>query len=188
MFPVISGTSATSNAIAAGESPNRLTVGAMTEPTPAVPVGHPPAALLRAVNPLLKFLLRTPLAGPARNQLMVLNFTGRKSGRQFSIPVSAHQIDGDLYALAGAPWKNNFRGGAPVEVLHDGKTRKMRGEIVADAAAVPALFHRCAQSYGPKKAQTMMGLSFRDDRVPTVEEFAEAIAREKLVAIRFTPA
>jgi hypothetical protein len=33
----------------------------------------------------------------------------------------------------------------------------------------------------------MMGLAFRDDRVPTVDEFAEAIAREKLVAIRFTP-
>ena len=77
----------------------------MTEQSYAVDVGHPPSALLRVVNPVLGALLRTPLAGPARKQLMVLNFTGRKSGRQFTIPVSAHVIDGDLYALAGAPWK-----------------------------------------------------------------------------------
>jgi hypothetical protein len=33
----------------------------------------------------------------------------------------------------------------------------------------------------------MMGLKFRDNQVPTADEFAEAIDREGLVAIRFTP-
>ena len=49
----------------------------MTEQTPAVTGSHPPERLLRAVNPLLKSLLRTPLAGPMRKQLMVLSFTGQ---------------------------------------------------------------------------------------------------------------
>ena len=71
----------------------------MTEHTPAVTISHPPAAILRVVNPALRFLLRTPLAGPAGKTMMVLNFTGRKSGRRYSVPVSAHQIGGDLYAL-----------------------------------------------------------------------------------------
>ena len=158
----------------------------MTEQSPAVTGGHPPEALLRAVNPFLKVLLGTPLAGPLRKQLMVLNFKGRKSGRQFSIPVSAHQIDGTLYALAGAPWKNNFRDGADAEVLYGGKRTKMRGDLITEPAAVAELSHRCAESYGPKRAQTMMGLTFRDNRIPTVEEFAECAAREKLVAVRFT--
>ncbi|CKT15631.1 Uncharacterised protein [Mycobacterium tuberculosis] len=34
----------------------------------------------------------------------------------------------------------------------------------------------------------MLGLSFRDRRIPTLEEFAEAVDRLKLVAIRLTPA
>jgi hypothetical protein len=34
----------------------------------------------------------------------------------------------------------------------------------------------------------MMGLAFRDQRVPTVEEFKEAAERERLVAVRLTPA
>jgi hypothetical protein len=33
----------------------------------------------------------------------------------------------------------------------------------------------------------MMGLSFRDKRIPTVEEFKEAVERERIVAIKFTP-
>jgi len=160
----------------------------MTEATPAVSMSHPPEGLLRAVNPMLRVLLKTPLAGPLRKQFMVLAFTGRKSGRRISIPVSAHLIDGTLHALANAKWKYNFRGGHDADVGYGGKTTRMRGELIDDPATVADLAHRCAQSYGVKRAQTMMGLSFRDNRIPTVDEFAEAAAREKIVAIRFTPA
>ncbi|GAB3033759.1 hypothetical protein [Mycobacterium bourgelatii] len=160
----------------------------MTEQSYAVDIGHPPEPLLRAINPMLRFLLGTPLAGPLGKQLMVLSFKGRKTGRQFSIPVSAHVIDNDLYALANAGWKHNFSGGAPAEVVYAGKTRSMRGELLRDRDLVSDLYQRCAQSYGVKRAQRMMGLKFRDNRIPTREEFAEAIDRLKLVAIRFTPA
>jgi hypothetical protein len=160
----------------------------MAEQSYAIDVGHPPSALLRLVNPILGALLRTPLAGPLGKQLMVLNFTGRKSGRQFTIPVSAHVIDGDLYALAGAPWKQNFRDGAPAQVVYDGKTIAMRGELIRDRATVPDLYLKCAQGYGVKRAQRMMGLKFREQAIPTLDEFAEAIDRMKLAAIRFTPA
>ena len=160
----------------------------MTEQSHAIDVGHPPSALLRLINPMLGFLLRTPLAGPARKQLMVLSFTGRKTGRPYSIPVSAHVIDGDLYALAGAAWKQNFRDGAPAQVVYDGKTTAMRGELIRDRAVVPDLFHRCAESYGVRRAQRMMGLKFREERIPTREEFEEAVGRLNLGAVRLTPA
>lgn len=154
---------------------------------PAVFVSHPPERLLRAVNPVMQFLLGTPLAGPARKQMMVVSFTGRKSGRQYSIPLSAHVIDNELYALTSAPWKNNFRDGADAEVLNDGKRTPMRGELVTDPAVVADLSHRCAESYGVKRAQRMMGLGFRDQRIPTVDEFKEAAVRERIVAVKFTP-
>lgn len=154
----------------------------------AVTLSHPPAAVLRMVNPLVGSLLRTPLAGPLRRQMMVVEVTGRKSGRRYSIPLSAHRIDGALYALTSAAWKNNFRDGATAEVLFDGRSTAMRGELVTDAATVASLSHRCAQSYGPKRAQTMMGLKFRDGAIPTVDDFAEAVRRERYAAVRFTPA
>ena len=57
----------------------------MTEQSPAVTLSHPPAAFLRAVNPILAYLLRTPLLGAAREQMMVVSFNGRKTavGTQF---------------------------------------------------------------------------------------------------------
>ena len=158
----------------------------MAEQSAAVIPSHPPEAIMRVMNPLLRKLLPTPVAGGARRQFMVLSFTGRKSGRQFTIPVSAHLLDGQLYALAGAPWKVNFRGGAPAQVLYDGKTTAMRGELIEDGAVVAELFQRCAMGYGEKKAQRMMGLKFRDPRMPTLEEFREAVDENKLVAIKFT--
>jgi hypothetical protein len=159
----------------------------MAEQSPAVFVSHPPDALLRVINPVMRFLLGTPLAGSARKQMMVVSFTGRKTGRPYSIPLSAHVIDNQLYALTAAPWKNNFRDGADAEVLNDGKKTPMRGELITDPAAVAELSHRCAESYGVKLAQRMMGLGFRDQRIPTVEEFTEAAQREKLVAVKLTP-
>ncbi|OBI51139.1 hypothetical protein [Mycobacterium sp. E787] len=160
----------------------------MAEQSHAIEVGHPPSALLRLVNPILGFLLRTPLAGPARRQLMVLSFTGRKTGRQYTIPLSAHVIDHDLYALTGAPWKQNFRNGAPAQVVYDGKTTAMRGELIRDREIVSDLYHRCAESYGLQRAQRMIGLKFRDPHIPTREQFAEAVDRMHLAAVHLTPA
>ena len=160
----------------------------MTQQSAAVIVSHPPDAILRVVNPILRSLLRTPLMGGARRQLMVVSFNGRKTGRRYSVPVSAHDIDGQLYALTGRPWGRNFRNGAAAEVLHNGKSAAMQGELIEDPAAVADLYHRSAESYGAKTAQRMMGMKFRDQGVPTLEDFTEAVNREKLGAIRFTPA
>ena len=57
-----------------------------------------------------------------------------------------------------------------------------------DPVAVAELFHRCATGYGVSRAQRMMGVKFRDPRVPTLEEFRAAVVENNFVAIRFTPA
>jgi hypothetical protein len=162
--------------------------GRVADQTAAITPAPPPDAIMRAVNPLMRYLLRTPFAGGLRKQFMVLSFKGRKTGREFVLPVSAHHIDGDLYALVGSPWKVNFRGGAAASVLVDGVERSMRGELIEDPAVTESLFKPFAVSYGPKRAQRMMGLRFRDDRMPSLDEFREAIEVNKLAAIRFTAA
>ena len=160
----------------------------MTEQSNPISISHPPAVFLRVVNPIMKLLLHTPFAGAARNQLMVVDFTGRKSGRPYSIVLSAHVIDGVLYAMTGAVWKSNFRDGATAQVLHAGKTTTMRGELITDKAHNADLFARCAESYGAKRAERAMGLGFRDHQLPTHDQFAEAVDELNLRAIRFTPA
>ena len=142
---------------------------------------------MRAMNSVLRRLLGTPLGRPLTD-FMVLNFAGRKSGRRFAIPVSAHVIDETLYALANAGWKVNFRGGTPVQVVRGGKTTAMYGELIEDPEVIADLCRRAATAYGASKAQRNMGLKFRDAGVPSLQQFRQAVDENNLVAIRFIPA
>ena len=154
----------------------------MTEP--AIDT-HTPEALLRVVNPTLRLALKTPLGG-FLGDFMLVTFTGRKSGKTYAIPVSAHQCDGELYMVAEAQWKYNFRGGAQAQVSHRGRTRPMRGELITDPPAVSGICERVAASYGPRKAQRQMGMTFRDNRLPTTAEWEEAVGRLNIAAIKLT--
>jgi hypothetical protein len=48
---------------------------------------HPPAAMMRVGNPVMRGLLRSPAGGPMRRQFMVLRFCGRKTSCRYDIPV-----------------------------------------------------------------------------------------------------
>ncbi|MDT5172509.1 MAG: hypothetical protein QOD02_5890, partial [Mycobacterium sp.] len=85
-------------------------------------------------------------------------------------------------------WKYNFRDGATAQVLFDGKTTPMHGELIEDPALIAGLYARLTASYGAKRAGRSMGLAFRNDEVPTHDDFVEAVERLRLRAIRFTPA
>jgi hypothetical protein len=154
----------------------------------AIEMSHPPEALLRAVNPVLRTALRVPTLGSKLKDLMIVEYTGRKSGRRFAVPVSAHRLDGDLYVILEAGWKHNFTDGAPAEVTHGAKKTPMQGLLIKDPAAVADIVHRVATGYGAKKAQRSMGLTFGSDTVPSLDEFTEATKRLKIAAIRLTPA
>jgi hypothetical protein len=156
-------------------------------PEQAIDIAHPPQTLLKAVNPALRLALKTPL-GSALKQFMVVTFTGRKTGRRFSVPVSAHHLDGDLYVILEAKWKHNFRDGAPADVLHNGRTTHMHGQLINDPEAVADIVHRVATNYGAKKAQQTMGLKFAGNTVPSKDEFVEAARRIGINAIRLAPA
>ncbi|MGU3502234.1 hypothetical protein [Mycobacterium sp. C31M] len=150
-----------------------------------IDVGHPPEVLLKVVNPALGLALKTPL-GRFISDFMVVEFSGRKSGKRYSTPVSAHRLDGALYVVLEAQWKYNFRDGADAIVYVDGAKSRMRGELITEPAAVAALAERIATSYGPKKAQRQLGMTFADDRLPTVAEWESAVGRLKIAAIKLS--
>ena len=155
--------------------------------TEAIEIAHPPEAMLRIFNPVLKLALNSPL-GSGLKEFMVVSYTGRKSGKRFAVPVSAHHLDGDLYVVLNAGWKHNFADGAAADVRYKGKTTAMHGQLIKDPAAVADIAHRIATDKGPKLAQRSMGMKFRDDAVPSLEEFTAAATRLRVAAIKLTPA
>jgi hypothetical protein len=142
--------------------------------------------MMRVSNPVMRGLLRSPAGGPMRRQFMVLRFFGRKTGRRYDIPVVAHRLDGELYALTDAPWRYNFRGGADVEVTLDGHVTRMRGELLDDPEAVATLYARAIDHFGVKRAQRMLGLKIHTPGTPGTEALTEAARRYHLSAIQLT--
>lgn len=158
----------------------------MAEQSAAIDAAHPPEVILGTLNPILRRVLRTSLGGRIK-EFMLVNFTGRKSGRRFSVPVSAHLLDDTLYVVLEAQWKYNFRDGADAEVYHLGKRAAMHGQLITDAPAVVDVVNRLALGYGAKRAQRTMGMKFRDNVVPSVADWEDAVPRLKIAVIKLTP-
>jgi hypothetical protein len=75
-------------------------------------------SLQRLYNPLVRWLLRSPLHRLMSGSTLVLTYTGRKSGCEHSLPVN-YASDGETLLLVGArdhAWWRNLRGGVPVSV------------------------------------------------------------------------
>ncbi len=75
------------------------------------------------INNIMRFLLRSPLHFISSISLMLITFTGRNSGRQFTIPVRYFQ-DGETvrsFTSAESQWWRNLRGGADVVLRIEGR-------------------------------------------------------------------
>ena len=70
----------------------------MAETTPQAR-RRPPAAAYKVINPILGWLLRSRLHGPIGKRLLLLEFNGRKSGKQYRLPI-AYVADGEYLLLS----------------------------------------------------------------------------------------
>jgi deazaflavin-dependent oxidoreductase (nitroreductase family) len=78
-------------------------------------------------NPLVRWLLRSPLHGLMSRSTVLVTVAGRKSGRAYTVPTS-YARDGDtlwIVTRRDKTWYRNVRGGAPVELQLGG--RQVRG-------------------------------------------------------------
>lgn len=92
-------------------------------------------ALARWSNPLTRWMLAGPLHVVMSRRLLLVSFTGRKTGRSYTTPVS-YVLDGErlLVPGGGAWWKN--LGGAPVRVRLRGTWRSVTPEVIRESQAV----------------------------------------------------
>ncbi len=92
-----------------------------------------PEPLFVIVNPLMKLLLHSPLHFIMSRGLLVLEFTGRKSGRQFSTPLR-YQRDADTircFTSRDTNWWRNLRGGAAVGLRLAGRQVRCEAQVLA---------------------------------------------------------
>ena len=92
----------------------------------------PSKTFMRVMNAVPNLLLRSPLHGLMGAKVLLLGFTGRKSGRRYTTPMSYVRVGDEIFMSTEAPWWRNLVGGKPVEVRLRGKTRTGLAEALAN--------------------------------------------------------
>jgi hypothetical protein len=131
---------------------------------------HPPPWVMRGlVNPVVRAVSRTPL-GRRMNAIVVLTFDGRRSGRHYSVPAVAHDVDGEMVVFTDAGWAANFIGGRSVTIRHAGSTYSGTGLLIEDSPRAAKLIRDVLEHKKPRA----LGLAIDPGHVPTDGELTEA--------------
>jgi hypothetical protein len=100
------------------------------------------ARIMRAVNVPMRAVLGLPFPTPLSRNLMLISYTGRKTGKPYRQPVS-YARDGDtLLTPGGGRWTLNLADGGqprPVKIRLRGRDLPATGELVTDPAEVERL-------------------------------------------------
>lgn len=113
----------------------------MGEPEASVRTLEPPIpepVFERVINLLITWLLRSPLHGLLGGSLVLMTYTGRRSGDEYTTPVGYERIDDTLYVTSQTDrvWWRNLRDGAPVAVRLRGEDRRGQADVLEDDEAV----------------------------------------------------
>jgi hypothetical protein len=97
------------------------------------------ARIMRAVNVPMRAVLGLPFATPLSGNLMLISYTGRKTGKAYRQPVSYARDGETLLTPGGGRWTLNLGGGRPVRIRLRGREMTARPELVTGPAEVERL-------------------------------------------------
>ena len=95
--------------------------------------------LYRLINPSVRWLLRSPLHGLMSKNTLLLEFTGRKSGRALSTPISYYVKEGTAHCFTARSfvWWRNLTTDQPVQLTIKG--RKWQSTPVVELSDYPLM-------------------------------------------------
>ena len=135
------------------------------------------------VNRGMKFVLRSPLHGVVSKTVLLITFTGRKSGKTYTTPVSYSQTDDQVTIFTHADWWKNLRGGAPVTLHIRGRDFQGLAEPVAEDKDAVAAGLAAHLRMVPSDAR-YYGVTFDDHKSLKAEEVEKAAQNVVMVRVR----
>jgi hypothetical protein len=151
-------------------------------PTPERRGPSMPRFMFKLMNPLMKALLYSPFHGRVSKSLMLLSFTGRKSGKKFTTPVGYLRQDRTIIVFTHSPWWKNMIGGAPVSMRIQGKNTTGVARPVNDPVEIKSMVRNLMASSSEDRAR-QMGF-WVDDLDASPQEIQKAVAGTILVKIQ----
>ena len=135
------------------------------------------------VNRTMKLVLRSPIHGMVSKTVLLITFTGRKSGKVYKTPVDYSQDGDQVTVFTHANWWKNLHSGAPVKLRIRGRELQGLAEPVAeDKQAVAAGLMEHLRKV-PSDAR-YYGVTFDDHKNPRAEEVEKAAQTAVMIRIR----
>ena len=130
-------------------------------PDDVAAAGRRQARIMRVVNVPMRAVLRLPFATPLSANLMLVSYTGVKSGKAYLQPVSYARDGETLLTPGGGRWTLNLKGSRRVRLRLRGRDVPAHADLVADPAEVERLLGVIA--VGNPRAMRYIPIPRRDD-------------------------
>lgn len=135
------------------------------------------------VNRAMKFVLGSPAHGLVSKNILLITFTGRKSGKTYTTPVSYSEHGDQVYVFTHATWWKNLQTGTPVTLRIRGRDVQGLAEPVAEdkqavAAGLAAHLRKVPSDAG------YYGVTFDDHKDPRAEQVDQAAQNAVMIRIR----
>jgi deazaflavin-dependent oxidoreductase (nitroreductase family) len=143
----------------------------------------PPKPVRMVMNGIMKFILRSPLHGMVSDTIMIITFTGRKSGKTYSTPVTYIQQGSTITCFTRAPWWKNFKEEPQVKLRVRGEVLYGTATPVTDAGKVADGAREFIEQKGLENIERI-GVMIDTDRAPTQQELINAVEGRVMIRIR----
>ncbi len=135
------------------------------------------------VNRGMKLVLRSPAHGMVSKTVLLITFTGRKSGKTYTTPVDYSQDGDQVTIFTHADWWKNLRGGAAVTLRIRGRELQGLAEPVAEDKRAIAAGLAAHLRKVPSDAR-YYGVTFDESGNPRSEEVEKAVQTVVMIPIR----
>ncbi len=132
-------------------------------------------------NPLMEWLLKSPLHSMLSGYTMIIYFKGQKSGKDYHVPVGYLQVDKTLLTVSSKQrtWWRNMRCDAPVKILMKGKMLPAHACAFEDDASV-AEGLKAYMKENPRMARIFQ-IDMGADGQPDNESLRQAVRQRVIV-------
>ncbi len=141
--------------------------------------------LLRLMNPVMRVLIRTGVGSLSR-EMMVINWTGRRSGRSLRTPVSRFDgTDGLVFTTTPSGFRHNFSEGWPAQLQLGRQLVAVEGHMISDPGAVADRMFAILDDIGLKRGARNLGINM--SARPEQQELVDFVAETGWSIIDFRP-
>lgn len=137
-------------------------------------------------NPIMRWLLRSPLHFTVSGNMMLMTYRGRKSGMSYTIPMSYLENGDVLYTISSRDrvWWRNLRGGEDVTLRLKGEDVPARAESIEDQRKVTMALGQYLKN-APERAK-YMSVRITPDGIPNDDDVAHLADEKVMVATKLT--